>query len=515
MRVSLGLLLATFVGLTASALAGCSDDTDTTQNTAHASADGAVPSSPGVPPTSQPTGSASRDASTGVGGSIDAGTISIDASIVVAPKPVVDAGPAAPPLSALKHLVVVYLENHSFDNLYGSYPGAEGLASASAKVPQIDVLTGAVLTTLPQADPNIPLMLANEPFDITKFVPANQKTKDLVHRFYQEQQQINGGKMDSFVSVSDAKGLSFGYYPTATLPLVQKLNTISSQVTVCDHFFHAAFGGSFLNHIWLVAADSPVFPGAPAASVAVLDATGKLVTDGAVTPDGFVVNTSYSVNTPHPSTAPAASLVPNQTMPTIGDRLDAKSVDWAWYSGGWNDALAGNPDALFQYHHQPFLYFASYADGTPAKAKHLKDEADFLSAAKTGSLPPVSFVKPLGANNEHPGYADLTTGESHVVELVNAVMSGPSWNDTAIVITYDENGGFWDHVAPPKTDKWGPGSRVPAIVISPFAKGGVDTTLYDTTAILKLIEERWGTAPLNARVSGQASIAAHAFKFAN
>jgi phospholipase C len=100
-----------------------------------------------------------------------------------------------------------------------------------------------------------------------------------------------------------------------------------------------------------------------------------------------------------------------------------------------------------------------------------------------------------------------------VVGLIDALRSSDDWANTAIVITYDENGGFWDHVAPPKTDDWGPGSRVPTIVISPFAKGGVDSTVYDTTAILKLIEQRWQLDALTDRDAEQASLAKHAFKF--
>jgi phospholipase C len=416
-------------------------------------------------------------------------------------------------LAKLNHVVVIYLENHSFDNLYGSYPGADGLASSTAKIAQIDATTGAPYDLLPQSDPNVPTELANTFFDITQYIPQNQKTVDLVHRFYQEQAQINGGKMDSFVTVSDAKGLSLGYYPTAALPLVQKLKTIPKQVTVLDHFFHAAFGGSFLNHHWLIAAASPTFANAPDALIAKLDDAGKLLKDGAVTPDGFAVNTAFSVNAPHPSTTPAANLVPNQTAPTIGDRLSDKGVAWAWYSGGWNNALAGTPDATFQFHHQPFVYYSNYADGSAAKAAHLKDETDFVAAVQAGALPAVSFVKPLGINNEHPGYADVATGEQHTVELIEMLMNGPNWNDTAIIITYDENGGFFDHVAPPSVDKWGPGTRVPGIVISPFAKGGIDSTSYDTTAILKLIEKRWGLEALSTRDAAQPDLSKHALRF--
>jgi acid phosphatase len=123
-----------------------------------------------------------------------------------------------------------------------------------------------------------------------------------------------------------------------------------------------------------------------------------------------------------------------------------------------------------------------------------------LLAAKNGTLPSVSFVKPLGIDNEHPNYSTVQNGESHAVDLINAVLNGPNGKDAVIILTYDENGGFWDHVAPPVIDKWGPGTRIPAIIISPFAKKGyVDHTRYETVSILSFIEKRWGLKPLNSR----------------
>jgi phospholipase C len=399
-------------------------------------------------------------------------------------------------LRNLDHIIVIYLENRSFDNLYGEFRGANGLAAAAGAPPQVDA-TGTPYATLPvTATSGLPTTLANAPFAIEQYIPASVPTIDLVHRYYQEQAQIDHGRMDKFALVSDAKGLVMGYYHTAALPLAAE----ARRYTLCDNFFHAAFGGSFLNHFWLIAAQTPVFPGAPASAVAQLDASGNMVRDGFVTPDGYAVNTAFTVNMPHPATVPAANLVPNQTFATIGDRLSGKGISWAWYSGGWNDALAGHPGPLFQFHHQPFAFFANYADGTAAKAEHLKDEQDFLAALRTGQLPAVSFVKPYGLDNEHPGYTDLLTGENHVEQLIDAVRSSPHWNHTAIIITYDEHGGFWDHVAPPVVDRWGPGARVPTIVISPFArKGHVDHHRYDTTSILAFIEHRWGLAPLSAR----------------
>ncbi len=307
--------------------------------------------------------------------------------------------PAARIPARLQHLVVIYLENRSFDNLYGEFAGADGLSNAAATSTQVDA-TGTAFATLPQVSGSpFPATLPNAPFPIEDYVAANLRIRDLVHRFYQEQQQIDGGRMDKFADVSDAKGEVMGFYHTGPLPLAAE----AANYTLCDNFFHAAFGGSFLNHIWLIAARTPVFPNAPSALVAQLGSDGSLIQDGAVTPDGYAVNTSFTVNQPHPATVPAANLVPNQTFATIGDRLSEHHVSWAWYSGGWDDALAGHADPLFQFHHQPFAYFANYADGTAAKAEHLRDESEFIAAAQDGKLPAVSFVKPLGPQNEHPG----------------------------------------------------------------------------------------------------------------
>jgi phospholipase C len=277
---------------------------------------------------------------------------------------------------------------------------------------------------------------------------------------------------------------------------------LAQAFTLCDNFFQAAFGGSFLNHIWLIAAATPIFPNAPADMIATPpDGTTQTVADKAVTPDGYAVNTAFSVNQPIPSSVKdPATLVPNQTLPTIGDRLSEKGISWAWYSGGWNDAMAGKPDPLFQFHHQPFIYFSAYADGTEAKRTHLKDETEFFAALGDGTLPAVSFVKPLGPDNEHPGYANLLRGQQHVADIVARIRGSAYGNDTVIIITYDENGGRWDHVAPPVVDRWGPGTRVPTIIVSRFArKGYIDHAQYDTTSILKLIEQRYQLAPLGTR----------------
>lgn len=419
--------------------------------------------------------------------------------------------PARHPRDAIGHLVVLYLENHSFDNLYGSWPGAEGRSSPGAIVPQVDRATGKPYRVLPQVERKLPKNLPNAPFDLRRFVGEQQLTIDLVHRFYQQQAQIHGGAMDRFVTVSDAKGLTMAYYPTEGLPLARFLRTMPEHVTMCDHFFHAAFGGSFLNHVWLVAAATPTFPAAPPSVRAKLGKDGSLIDDGMVTPDGFVVNTAYPTHTPRPPSG-GQPFVPSQTLPTIADRLLAANVDFAWYAGGFRAALDKAPDPTFKFHHQPFVYFETFKDGAPARS-HLRDETEFLSALERGDLPPVSFVKPLGVDDEHPAYATITRSEEHAVALLRAIQASPVWKDTVVIVTYDENGGFFDHVPPPVVDRWGPGARVPTMVISPFARGGVDATVYDTTAILTLIEKRWNLEPLSTRDAAQPDLSEHALRF--
>ena len=410
------------------------------------------------------------------------------------------------PIDRIKHVIVIYQENWSFDSLFGRFPGANGLDNAGATVRQVDN-AGNPYPTLPPSidnrktpalpDPRIPANLPVAPFDLGLYVPPQETSGDLVHRYYQNIHQINDGKMDKFIAWSNVGGLVMSYYDATNLPL----GKLAQEYVLADNFFQAAFGGSFLNHVWLICACTPVWPDAPADLRARLDANGILEKDGAVTPDGYVVNNAFTVNRPHPaSITDPKRLLPNQTFPTIGDRLDEKGISWAWYSGGWNDALAGRAHPLFQYHHQPFAYFAPYADGTAAKAAHLRDEEDFLRDLRERRLPAVSFIKLLGPDNEHPGYADLLSGQEHVAKLVRAVMDSAYWKETAIIITYDEYGGRWDHVAPPKIDRWGPGPRVPAIIVSPYAKRRhVDHTLYETTSILRFVETRWGVAPLGAR----------------
>jgi acid phosphatase len=452
--------------------------------------------------------------------------------------------PAGPGLARIEHIVVIYAENRSFDNLYGLFPGANGIANATpAQYTQVDN-DGKPFATLPpvwkgkEADPAFPRDLPNRPFRIDAppvNLPLSTATSDLVHKFYQNQDQINGGRNDRFVAAGDTGALVMAYYDGSKLPMWRW----AQQYTLADNFFMGAFGDSFLNHQWLICTCTPTDRDAPAELRAQLDERGKLKTKPGssvsalqgppdfvayqVSPDGYVLTTTQPPWQPSRvapakggdplGTDPSKYTLPPQVQKTVGDTLSAKGISWAWYSGAWNAALADGtqpPEAKrnviyntakgaanFVAHHQPFNYFRNYAPGTAARAEHLKDYSELADGIARGQLPQVVFYKPQGSLNEHPGYADVLSGDEHIADVVAKIKASPLWATTAIIVTYDENGGFWDHVAPPAGDRWGPGTRIPTLIISPYARRGfVDHTRYDTTSIIQFITRRFGLEPL-------------------
>jgi phospholipase C len=431
-------------------------------------------------------------------------------ALLAAPLLTLGAPPAAD-LKRVEHVVVIYMENWSFDGLYGQFPGADGLRFGTP-VKQLDRDGTTPLASVRppelagKPDPRFPEPLPVETYDLAARVGPEVRTGDLVHRFYTHQRQLAGGENTGFVAWSDNPGLVLSGYDATPLPV----GRLAREYVLCDRAFASAFGGSFLNHQWLVAARTPRWEGdapPPEALVSALDAEGRAATlgdDRPLTPrrpDGwFAVNTIQPMEQPFdPRAQDPRQRLPPLTHPHVGDRLDAAGVSWAYYAGGWEAATEGRADPDFQYHHQPLAYFKDCAPGTRCRAR-LQDEGAFFAALRAGKLPAVSFVKPLGPLNEHPGYADLATGEREVARLVEAVRRSSAWPSTVIVITYDEFGGRYDHVAPPRGDEWGPGSRVPMIVVSPFARRHhVDHTPYETVSILAFIERRFGLPPLSDR----------------
>jgi acid phosphatase len=471
----------------------------------------------------------------------------------------------------VKNVVVLFAENRSFNNLFGDFPGLEKPLSSLKPEDylQLDRDGSTVLPHLPQvpggwllsdqtvngtiypASQQYQTQLSNAPFALKgpkgEHLPTSLITRDLWHVFYQNQMQINGGKNNMFVAWANSGAFTMGHYANAHYEL--RLWDLASEFVLCDNFFQGAFGGSFLNHQYLISAAVPRYVNAdtsvaqsqiaetvsgrpddpnlkpqkdsPASAMDGIPSFGP----SALTPietlaDG--TRLSYAVNTMMPPYAPtsvklgangvvdftqptSAMALPPQTHEHIGDKLDKRGVEWAWYAGAYQETLDTNganqsngvptvPN--FQYHHQPFNYFSDLGPGTPARAKRLRDGGlgddestnHFLADAKAGKLPAVAFYKPQGNLNMHAGYADVASGDRHLVHAVKALRSSPQWENMVVIVTVDENGGWWDHVAPPRGDRWGPGTRIPALVISPHAKKGhVDHTVYDTASVLRLI----------------------------
>ncbi len=477
--------------------------------------------------------------------------------------------PAARPLTApeldkalrdqVKTVVVIYAENRSFNNLFADFPGLEKPLSAlsaadyqqrdrdGSVLPALPQTWGGVLQAGPQSVDGVTYPsavqfqenLPNAPFALkgpnAEDLPLSLVTRDLWHVFYQNQMQINGGKNDGFVAWGDSGGLVMGHYAQSRYSL--RLWDVAREFVLCDNFFQGAFGGSFLNHQYLISATAPTYPNA-AQSVAKaqiatlqsddpgdprlkpLDTSPASAMDGppqfgpsALTPDGYAVNTLAppywptwirDPQKPDYSKPDLPNVLVPQTHEHIGDKLSKKNIDWAWYAGAWQATLDQFKDSggipkipNFQYHHQPFNYFKQQGPEHRAERdKRLRDgglgdEAStnrFFADAQAGKLPAVTFYKPQGNLNMHAGYADVASGDRHIVRALKVLQESPQWNNMVVVVTVDENGGWWDHVAPPKGDRWGPGTRVPALVVSPFArKGTVDHTVYDTASILRLI----------------------------
>ena len=447
-------------------------------------------------------------------------------------------------LDRLSHILVLYMENRSFDNLFGEFPGANGIAQAGEAAVQRDgegkpfavlpVAKGPFhIAKNPEAVNKIEALddLPNRPFSIVGIRPgvtAATHTRDLIHAFYTNRSQIHGGKNDYFALFSNAGGLTVGYYGAADLKDTN-LWKLAQRYTLLDNFFMGALGGSFLNHIWLVCACAPVWPDPPKSQRSRVDAEGHVLEEKRVTAPGdgdYAVNTTQSIFLNNGRQA--ENVLPPQRAATIGDMLTEKGVGWAWYSGGWDLATqVRTPEedkALqaqsFQWHHQPFAYFARFdpttQSGRDQRTAHLKDAGELEADIKSGKLPPVAFYKPIGVLNQHPGYASLIPGDEEIGRIIKLMDESPMKDSYAVIITYDENGGFWDHVAPPhgpaagaRADFFGPGTRIPTVVVSPFArKGHVDHTELETTSILRLISERHRLNPLpSARYGAVESLA--------
>lgn len=449
--------------------------------------------------------------------------------------------------SKIDHILVIFQENRSFDHYFGAYQprngaSVEGLLDRSGKTDARftglqKTPTGAPYGYLPMpyAIPGFAgARLENCPFHLNPYVPSGDNVPwDPSHNFFRMFAQINDGKMDYFVALallgshaffdkqhkmspaemllaeSSPSGAVLGFYTREDLPNYHRL---ADEYVLFDHFFQAMSGGSTGNALYLVAARSAFSSKVPANKVGSLTPLAEQPYDE----NGILINGLPPINGPTDTFIGLLDLSPppeEQTYPSIGDRLDAASLSWAWYNEGWNPlkpwALktafdAGDGSVVvdtqedYQPQQNPFQYLPTWTQNV--KAGRIRDITDFFEDVKTGKLPSVCFLKGTGSSNEHPATSAPRWGEQWVVGLLRALGESPLWEKTAVVITYDEGGGFWDHVAPPRPDAYGCGTRVPALLVSPWARRGyIDHRVADTTSILAMIEARFGLQPLQSR----------------
>lgn len=347
----------------------------------------------------------------------------------------------------IKHFISLMQENHSFDNYFGTYPGADGIPAD---------------TCMP-VDPTVPDGECVEPFRI-----GDSPIVDLAHNDEVFRQQNRGGRLDGFISAfaeqGEAGNLAMGYYDDRDLPYYWN---IADNYVLFDRFFTSARSGSVRNHFFWVT-------GTP----------GNYESDS-LRPEGF------------------------DDIPTIFDRLQEAGISWKFYVQNYDPGITyRNPatgDRGAQIVWVPLLNYARYLDD-PELSSRIVDLEEYYADLAAGTLPSVAFMVPSGASEHPPG--SIQAGQRFVRTLISSLMRSSAWESSAFMWTYDDWGGWYDHVPPPTVDKFGLGPRAPALLVSPYArKGHIESTQMDFTSKLKFITDNWGLEPLAQRDAAANSIA--------
>jgi phospholipase C len=449
----------------------------------------------------------------------------------------------------IKHLVVLFQENVSFDHYFATYPVAannnpsEPSFTAAPNTPSINGLSGPLLAANPNSAP---------PVRLTR---AQAVTCDQDHNYPDEQKAFNGGLMDKFVESVGASSAScdvagygpkvvMGYYDGNT---VTALWNYAQNYSMSDNFFGTTFGPSTVGALNLVTGQTHGATVTAASGADLKKAAMGNISGGSV------------INDPRPDpslddcTLPPPRTYISMTGKNAGDLLNAKNVTWGWFQGGFKPTsrtadgkaicgahhvgLAGDDKVTtapgpgdYIPHHEPFQYYKQTTNphhlpptsvaniGKADQANHQYDLSDFLAALDQNNLPAVSYLKASAYQDGHAGYSDPLDEQKHLVETIDKIMRSPFWNSTAIIIAYDDSDGWYDHAMGPivnqsSTDddylngkgacgkgkpssyqgRCGYGPRLPLLAISPFAKVNfVDHTVTDQSSILRFIEYNWG-----------------------
>ncbi|MBV9416357.1 MAG: alkaline phosphatase family protein [Solirubrobacterales bacterium] len=531
-------------------------------------------------------------------------------------------------VSPIKHVIVIIGENHTFDNVFGTYQApdhqqvlnllSEGIVTASgapgpavtraAQQTATDTTSYQVTpqhtgpySTLPQPnttyvssgcdgqpqnqpDTRFPADLPNAPYQITKYVPYFDDhgqfgdtcpfdgafVGDPIHRFYQMYQQVDGGRQDLWTWVHETAGdsngapppspfgpestnqgaLDMGFYNIAQGD-APTFNFLARHYSMSDNYHQSVMGGTGANHIMLGTGDAAFYQDSNGNATAppageIENPNPQPGTNNFYTQDGYgqagtTNGGSYSNCSDHG--APGVSGVfsylqtlsyttfhngncapghyyllnnynpgynvdgslntstftvpPQQSLPTIGDELSANHISWGYFGEGYDN---GHPGPNYCGICDPMQYASSIMTNPALRANIQHGVGDFDADAANGTLPAVSFLKP-GDDDGHPGYSTLAAFEGFVQHAITEVQNNPSlWRNTAIFVTFDEGGGYYDSGYVQPVSFFGDGTRVPMIVVSPYAKPGyVSHTYTDHVSVLKFIERNWRLSPLSAR----------------
>ncbi|WP_405057455.1 alkaline phosphatase family protein [Kribbella sp. NBC_01505] len=457
-----------------------------------------------------------------------------------------------PPVSAstpIKHLVVIFDENISFDHYFGTYPNAANTDGTKFKAarhtPKVNGLTPALLKHNPNQ------------YNPSRLSHEQALTCDQNHGYGAEQKAYNGGKADKFVEFTEtdkctgqpilygAPGLVMDYYDGNT---VTGLWNYAQHYALNDNSYSSVFGPSSPGAVNLIS-------GQTHGIYAVDPITGAKVTDAytSVSPDAKGIGTM--INDPDPAyddcsdnNHTSKNALGVMTGKNIGDLLNKQGATWGWFQGGFRPTskangysvcgtthqnIGGNTVVDYSPHHEPFQYYKSTSNpkhlpptsvakiGHTDQANHQYDLTDFDAAAKAGNLPAVSFLKAGEYQDGHAGYSDPLDEQHFLVNTINEVQKSKDWASTAVIVAYDDSDGWYDHVTPPKVngstdaaqdqavlcgtkpaaggyaDRCGYGPRQPLLVISPYSKTNfVDHNRTDQTSILKFIEDNWRTGQI-------------------
>ena len=343
------------------------------------------------------------------------------------------------PNTPIEHFVVLMQENHTFDNYFGTYPGADGIPE------------GVCMRVDPFDAGNKECI---EPFHI-----GDRASEDLDHSLPTFRMQYNEGKMDGFVYAlykrNQNGAMTMAYYDDRELPYYWNL---ADEYVLFDKFFTSDHGGSFANHIYWV--------------------TGERGGNG-VSQEGY------------------------PELVTIFDRLQEKGISWKFYVQNYDPyityrtahTILGNRASQVIW--VPLLNIPRFLDD-PELSSHIVDLNEYYTDLENGTLPAVAYIVPAGASEHPPG--SVRSGQKFVKGLIQSLMRSTAWDSSAFLLVYDDWGGWYDHVTPPQVDEHGYGLRVPALMVGPYARRGhIDSTVLDFTSILKFIEDNWDLAPLSKR----------------